>query len=205
MRKGGFRNQARKQETRNRTKFNFRKQQIKKFQFYDNGNVKDESKETVKDLILFSKKVWLTNKVMKDCYEGMYGFIDEKHFSLVKNSTTIYETNYPLIWQFLKTTEEGKYTRQESVKYLKGKTKPVSALLHLSSIAWNYLDSYFNTYTECINAKHIKRFIKNREIKEFLDKLDKLQSLDDKKFYFWLFFIYLKENCVYLNNNIPWS
>ena len=29
MRKGGFRNQARKQETRNRTKFNFRKQQIK--------------------------------------------------------------------------------------------------------------------------------------------------------------------------------
>ena len=44
----------------------------------------------------------------------------------------------------------------------------------------------------------------NLYIKEFLDKLDNLQSLDDKKFYFWLFFIYLKENCVYLNNNIPW-
>jgi|TARA_R110000851_G_scaffold33471_1_gene89253 hypothetical protein len=29
MKKGGFRNQARKQETRNKIKFNFRKQQIK--------------------------------------------------------------------------------------------------------------------------------------------------------------------------------
>ena len=29
MRKGAFRNQARRQETRNRTKFNFKKQQIK--------------------------------------------------------------------------------------------------------------------------------------------------------------------------------
>ena len=75
-----------------------RKQQMKRFQFDDNGNVKDESKETVKDLILFSKKVWLTNKVMKDCYEGMYGFIGEKHLLLVKNTTTIYETKYPLIW-----------------------------------------------------------------------------------------------------------
>ena len=29
MRKGGFRNQARRQEVRNKKKFNFRKQQIK--------------------------------------------------------------------------------------------------------------------------------------------------------------------------------
>jgi len=29
MRKGGFRNQARRQEVRNKEKFNFRKQQIK--------------------------------------------------------------------------------------------------------------------------------------------------------------------------------
>ena len=85
----------------------------------------------------------LTNKVMKDCYEGMYGFIGEKHLSLVKNTTTIYETKYPLIWQYLKTTDEGKYKRQQSVRFLKEKTRTVSALLHLSSIAWSYLDSYF--------------------------------------------------------------
>lgn len=45
----------------------------------------------------------------------------------------------------------------------------------------------------------------NIYVKEFLDKIDKLGSLDEKKFYFWLFFIYLKKNCSYLNNNIPWT
>ena len=72
------------------------------------------------------------------------------------------QIKYPLIWQYLKTIDEGKYKRQQSVRFLKGKTRTVSALLHLSSFAWSYLDSYFNTFTECSNAKCIKRFIKKK-------------------------------------------
>ena len=45
----------------------------------------------------------------------------------------------------------------------------------------------------------------NIYVKEILDEIDDLYSLDDKKFYFWLFFMYLKENCIYLNNDIPWN
>ena len=43
----------------------------------------------------------------------------------------------------------------------------------------------------------------NLYIKQILDKINKYSSLDEKKYHFWLFFIYLKKNCIY-NNNIPW-
>ena len=44
----------------------------------------------------------------------------------------------------------------------------------------------------------------NLYVKKILDFINKLDSLDDKKYYFWLFFTYLKKNCIYTNNNIPW-
>tara|TARA_B100000035_G_scaffold10775_1_gene9128 strand:- start:8349 stop:8837 length:489 start_codon:yes stop_codon:yes gene_type:complete len=63
---------------------------------------------------------------------------------------------------------------------------------------------YFN-FNPNIRTHYIGHPKYNIYVKEFLDKIDELQSLDEKKFYFWLFFIYLKENCIYLNNNIPWN
>jgi len=67
-----------------------------------------------------------------------------------------------LIWQYLKTTKNDDYSRSKSLDYLKGKSKKISALVHLSSIAWHYLKSYCNTYPKCSNAKLIIEFIKKK-------------------------------------------
>jgi len=45
MRKGGFRNQARRQQVRNKEKFNFRKQQIKLKEQLDYYNGSQKEKE----------------------------------------------------------------------------------------------------------------------------------------------------------------
>lgn len=62
-------------------------------------------------------------------------------------------------------------------------------------------------YINCspnLRTHYIGHPIYNLYIKSVLDNIDKLISLDDKKYHFWLFFIYLKYNIRYLDNNIPW-
>ena len=45
----------------------------------------------------------------------------------------------------------------------------------------------------------------NSFIKKQLTEINKLYHLtDDKKYYFWLFYNFLKENCVTKNSHIPW-
>ena len=139
----------------------WRKKHMEHFQFDDDGNVKENSKQTVKDLVLFSKKIWLTKMVLNKCYEGMYGFIADKYFALVKKTTTIQEKKNPLIWQYLKTTRAGEYSREKSLKYLKGKSQTTSALTQLSSIAWHYLKSYCEIFN-CSNAKCVNNILKDR-------------------------------------------
>jgi hypothetical protein len=62
---------------------------------------------------------------------------------------------------------------------------------------------YFN-FNSNLRTHYVGHPSYNLYVKKILDDINKLYSLDDKKYYFWLFFIYLKKNCIYLNNNIPW-
>lgn len=62
---------------------------------------------------------------------------------------------------------------------------------------------YFN-FNSNLRTHYAGHSSYNFYVKKILDDINKLYSLDDKKYYFWLFFVYLKNNCVYLNNNIPW-
>ena len=62
-----------------------------------------------------------------------------------------------------------------------------------------YFNFNSNLRTHCVGHPSY-----NLYVKKILDDINKLYSLDDKKYYFRLFFIYLKKNCIYLNNNIPW-
>lgn len=48
------------------------------------------------------------------------------------------------------------------MNYLKGKSKPTSALVQLSSIAWHYLESYCYTFSKCPHAKCVKDFIREQ-------------------------------------------
>ena len=61
---------------------------------------------------------------------------------------------------------------------------------------------YFN-FNPNLRTHYVGHTKYNLYIKNELDKINKLYSLDDKKYYFWLFFIYLKKNFIY-DNNIPW-
>lgn len=62
---------------------------------------------------------------------------------------------------------------------------------------------YFN-FNSNLRTHYAGHSSYNLYVKKILDNINKLYSLDDKKYYFWLFFIYLKNNCIYTNNNIPW-
>ena len=66
----------------------------------------------------------------------MYGFIGQKQYPLVKKYSTIDpDDNFPHIWQCLKTTILGDYSKDNSLVYLKGSVEDSQVLTKLSLIA----------------------------------------------------------------------
>ena len=148
-----------------------RKDQLGQFTFTEDGNISTSATDDFKKLILCSKKVWTMAKALNETYEGMYGFIGKRHYRLVRKYSTIEpEGVYPYIWQCLKATRSGKYSRGNSLKYLKGLDEQSQVLMNLSLIAWDYLNSFCNANDHIQWCKKINMLTKQHY--RFLNKKD---------------------------------
>ena len=107
---------------------------LQTFQFTNEGNVQREVTEHFQKLVLYSKEVWKRNRTLKDTYEGMYSFVSTKHYPLVKKYSTVNNKDFPYMWQYMKTTEDGAFSRDNSVIYLKGMDPKSQVLSYLSTI-----------------------------------------------------------------------
>ena len=72
----------------------------------------------------------------------MYSFISTKHYPLVRKYSTVDNTDFPYTWQYLKTTEDGDFSRDNSLIYLKGMDPNSQVLSPLSTIKWDYLNNF---------------------------------------------------------------
>ena len=79
-------------------------------------------------------------------YEGMYGFVSKHQVKWIDfqeiNVSQYQKTSY--IWQNLITTEIGEYSKEKSLNYFKGIEKDSQVLIDASSIAWDFLQSFFD-------------------------------------------------------------
>ena len=91
----------------------------------------------------------------------MYGFVSTKHYPLARKYPTVNNKDFPYMWQYLKTTEDGDFSRDNSVIYLKGMDPNSPVLSHMSTIAWDYLNSF------CGGNKGVKWC---HDIKDFIGK-----------------------------------
>ena len=65
------------------------------------------------------------------------------------------------IWQNLITTELGEYSKEKSLNYFKGIEEDSQVLIDTSSIAWDYLESFFD-----VEQNEERRF---EDFKTFID------------------------------------
>tara|TARA_A100001011_G_C13935915_1_gene685116 strand:+ start:11 stop:499 length:489 start_codon:yes stop_codon:yes gene_type:complete len=124
--------------------------------------------------------------------EYRYGSTQRKAYKEYKNYTTLVQDHHIIPKQWKKH------------KLIRNINFDINSSNNLVIMPTPKTFLYFN-FNPNIRTHYVGHSKYNIYVKEFLDKIDELQSLDEKKFYFWLFFIYLKENCIYLNNNIPWN
>ena len=79
-------------------------------------------------------------------YEGMYGFVSKHQVNWIdfKESNVSSHQKLHIFWQNLITTEIGEYSKEKSLNYFKGIEKDSQVLIDTSSIAWDYLQSFFD-------------------------------------------------------------
>ena len=102
----------------------------------------------------------------------MYGFVNKFDSSLV-NKNEINISSYrksPYIWQELIKTEIGRYSKERSLEYLKGIAQDSQVLIKSSSIAWDFLESFFQE-----SQDHFEWF---EDIKQFTE--DEYNFLDSE-------------------------
>ena len=123
-------------------------------------------------LLLCSRKVRSQKSKKTITYEGMYGFVSKFHFSLVnKNEINVSKhRRSPYIWQDLIETQIGQYSKERSLEYLKGIAEDSQVLIHASSIAWDFLESFFHK-----GQDHFEWF---EDIKQFTE--DEYNFLDSE-------------------------
>ena len=102
----------------------------------------------------------------------MYGFVSKFHFSLVnKNEINVSKhRRSPYISQDLIETQIGQYSKERSLEYLKGIAEDSQVLIHASSIAWDFLESFFHE-----GQDHFEWF---EDIKQFTE--DEYNFLDSE-------------------------
>ena len=102
----------------------------------------------------------------------MYGFVSKFHFSLVnKNEINVSKhRRSPYIWQDLIETQIGQYSKERSLEYLKGIAEDSQVLIHASSIAWDFLESFFHEGQD--------HFVWFEDIKQFTE--DEYNFLDSE-------------------------
>ena len=76
----------------------------------------------------------------------MYGFVSKHQVKWIdfKESNVSLHRKTPYIWQNLITTEIGEYSKEIFLNYFKGIEKDSQELIDASSIAWDYLESFFD-------------------------------------------------------------
>ena len=118
---------------------------LNQFQFNENGRyANDQTKNYLTQLVSYSKKICSTPRKRPGVFEGMYGFVSKKYFYILHGWTPGYETYH---WQYLKTKQikkkdvEDKYSRENSMQFLRG-NKSMKVIHHLSSIAWLSLSEF---------------------------------------------------------------
>ena len=123
-------------------------------------------------LLLCSREVRSQKSKKTITYEGMYGFVSKFHFSLVnKNEINVSKhRRSPYIWQDLIETQIGQYSKERSLEYLKGIAEDSQVLIHASSIAWDFLESFFHE-----GQDHFEWF---EDIKQFTE--DEYNFLDSE-------------------------
>ena len=123
-------------------------------------------------LLLCSREVCSQKSKKTITYEGMYGFVNKFDSSLV-NKNEINISSYrksPYIWQDLIETEIGQYSKERSLEYLKGIAQDSQVLIQSSSIAWDFLESFFQE-----SQDHFEWF---EDIKQFTE--DEYNFLDSE-------------------------
>ena len=137
--------------------------QLKQFQIKQPGSGSGD--DHLDKLLLCSKQVHSQKSKQSITYEGMYGFVSKDHFSLVNKNETNISTfrKSPYIWQDLITTQIGQYSKEKAMEYFKGMAEDSKVLIHASTIAWDYLESFFHKEKDSSELfEDIKQFIKDQ-------------------------------------------